>query len=456
MRTFFRALLALVILAVVGIAAIAFFPTSHSAPAQSLPADWKPKPGQGLYVAQMADCMACHTTANGKPFAGGLGIESPFGLIYTSNITPDKDAGIGGWTLDQFRAALVDGVAPGNRRLYPAMPYENYRAMSEEDIRALYDYFMKEVKPVAERPPATQLAFPYNQRWGIRVWNWLALGKAGFNPAESVVGADPSLRRGAYLVQALGHCGACHSPRTDLFAQQGLTGADARFLTGGVIGDWVAPDLRGAKSAAQRWSHEQLKAFLRTGRNAETGVTGEMALAIEHSLSHMTDDDATAMTAYLQALGPGGPRKPGGPAAPASDADGIVARLDASTDATAKKLAAAKDLTEGERLYLDNCAVCHFTDGRGAPEVFPALAGNSLVTSAKPQGLITTILIGAAMPSTALRPERLIMPGFAQRLDDEEVAALAGFLRKAWGNDAAAVTPGTVADTRKKAVAHAK
>lgn len=443
MITFLRILGGLVVAALVALLAIIYLPVRHTPPGQQLAADWTPAPGQGEYVAKMADCAACHTAPGGQPFAGGLAIASPMGTIYASNITPDAATGIGDWTLDQFRAALVDGVDDEGHRLYPAMPYENFRAMSEEDIRALYAYFTTEVPAVANEVTPTRLAFPFNQRWGIRLWDWVALAKPGFQP-DAVAAADPQLQRGAYLVQALAHCGACHTPRTPFFSQDGLTADSAQFLTGGVLGNRPAPDLRGPDSAPQTWSADDLKALLTTGRNAHTSVSGDMALAVEDSLQYMTDADADAVVAYLRALNPKG----GGSGSAETPVAVVVDRLDASTDATARKLAAGTDLTEGERLYMDNCAACHFTDGKGATEVFPPLAGNAIVQSGVTGGLLDTILYGAEMPSAAKRPERLRMPGFADRLSDQEVAELATFLRGAWGNTAGAVDAGAVASAR--------
>ena len=436
MRHLVRLVVVLVLLGVAGLlalAAIVFWPARATPAVTELPAGWKPAPGAGEAVARAADCIACHTAPGGAPYAGGFRIDSPFGPIYSSNITPDKETGIGGYTLAEFRAALYDGVRQDGSRLYPAMPYVNYRKMSEEDVRALYDYFMNDVTPVSNAPRRTALAFPFDQRWGLRVWQWLALPEAGFKPHRG----DARLDRGAYLVEALGHCGACHSPRDALYREAGLDAASPAFLSGGQLGDWPIPDLRAANMPTQTWPATELEKFLRAGRNAETGAAGEMSLTIGHSLQYLPQADLDAMIAYLRAI-----RQDR--VAPAADAR----RREPAP--TARKLTAAVDLTLGERLYLDNCNACHFADGRGARETFPALDGNPLVTAASPGGLVSMILGGAAMPSTQTRPLRLAMPGFAWRLDDEEVAALATFIRQGWSNAAGAVTAAEVAPVRAR------
>jgi alcohol dehydrogenase (quinone), cytochrome c subunit len=398
-------------------------------------------PIDGRYATTLADCAACHTVDPKRPFAGGRAIAAPMGTIYATNITPDKRAGIGSWTLDEFRAALVDGVAKGGRRLYPAMPYDNYRQLSETDIEAIYAYLMRDVRPDPEPGPQTRLIFPFNQRWGMRLWNWVSLDRPGFRPTRQ----DPQLRRGEYLVEGPGHCGACHTPRTLFMAQQATDASDARFLSGGEIGGWTAPGLRGPNSAPQRWSAAELKAYLTTGRNTQAAAGGEMALAIGHSLQYLEPSDADALVAYLRAIGGGG----GG--SRTSAPEGITAsRIDRGrSDPTTRMLTSASPhMPDAARTYLDNCAACHSADGRGADGVFPALAGNDTVTAASPAGLIDTILHGATMPSTQGRPEQLRMPGFGERLDDRRVAALATFLRSAWGNAAGPVTARDVAGRR--------
>lgn len=429
MRTFLRIIGVLVVIALVAFLAFLFIPVQRTPAQAALPDSWTPEDGQGEYAMRLGDCMACHTAPGGEPFAGGRKIESPLGVIYASNITPDDRTGIGGWSLDDFRAALYDGVRPDGTHLYPAMPYENFRRISEEDVRAMYAYFMEQVPAVSNDVPVTALSFPFNQRWGLRAWNWVALsGDAGFT-AES---DDPLLARGEYIVEGPGHCGACHSPRNAIMAEAALDGSDAQFLAGGEIAGWTAPALRGPGSAIRGWSAEDIAAILGTGRNAHSALNGEMQLVVRDSSQFFTDEDLQAVGAYLVSLNDAGP-------APEVSDNGATEALLASADP-------GMDL--GPRLYLDNCNACHFANGRGADEVFPELAGNALVTADSPTGLLTMILQGGELPSTAARPYRLRMPGFAHRLSDDEVAALASFVRQGWGNAAAPVDAATVADLR--------
>ncbi|MGV8984661.1 MAG: cytochrome c [Cypionkella sp.] len=429
MNKFLRYLILAAIVVVAAFLAFLFIPVKRTPPQIALAADYVVPKGAGAYTMRLADCAACHTAVDGKPFAGGRPIISPVGTIYSSNITPDPKTGIGSYTLDDFRAALYDGMRPDGSHLYPAMPYENYRKLTEQDVRALYSYFHDQVQPVSAQKHANDLAFPFNLSWGLRAWKWVALGDAGFTASAS----DPDLARGQYLVEGPGHCGACHTPRNAVMAEAALTSADAAFLSGGQIAGWTAPPLRGEKSAIKGWSQDDIKLILATARNAHSAINGEMQLVIRDSTQFMSDEDLTAIAAYLGSLNPGTPP-------PAL----------AEKTATEKLLISADPaMGLGPRLYLDNCNACHFATGRGADQVFPELDGSSLVTANSPTGLISMILHGGELPSTALRPERLRMPNFGKRLSDADVATLATFLRQAWTNKASAVTAAEVADLRK-------
>lgn len=445
MKTFLRIIGVLVVLGVIAFLAFLFVPVQLTKPTKELAADWKPAKGQGEYVMYASDCMACHTAEGGKSFAGGRKIASPMGTIWTTNITPDKETGIGNWTLDQFRAALYDGIRADGAHLYPAMPYENYRKLNEEDVRALYDYFMNEVKPVKNEVQQTELGFPFNMRFGIRAWNWLALNhKAGFTPE----GKNEVQDRGQYLVEGAAHCAACHSPRNLFMAQAGVQVGDKDFLTGGVVDGWNASSLRGPQSAPQKWTVGEMASYLATGRNAHSTANGEMGLVVEHSLQHLTDADNLAIAAFLKGVD--------GAAAevPQSFAEKVPAALpaapaDAAGEETAKMLTeASPNMPVGARLYIDNCAACHFVTGKGAPGIFPELADNDLVTGSEVKPLISIILHGAEVPSTEKRPMRLVMQGYADRLTDDEVAQLATFVRSAWGNKAGAASAADVAAVR--------
>ncbi|MHC9235304.1 c-type cytochrome [Pseudooceanicola sp. 502str34] len=451
MKTFLRIIAGLVVLGVVALLAFIFVPVQRSAPATDLAADWQPEPGQGEYVMHASDCVACHTSGEGESMAGGRAIASPMGTIWSTNITPDKDTGIGNWSYADFRGAMVDGVTPNGTHLYPAMPYENYRLMKEEDLRALYDYIMTEVPAVSNKVEETKLSFPFNLRFGIRAWNWLALThEPGFTPTSSTEAET----RGQYLVEGPGHCAACHSPRTAFMSQDGITASDESFLTGGVIDGWNAPALRGAESAPQQWSTEELALYLATGRNAHSAANGEMGLVVEHSLQYLTDEDNIAMAAFLKGIDGADVDLPDTIAA-ADHRSMEPAPADAAGEATATMLTEANpDISLGARLYLDNCSACHFVTGKGAPEIFPELAHNALVTGSETKPLISVILNGAEVPGTAKRPMTLRMQGYADRLSDDEVAELASFVRSAWGNDAGAVTAADVAAVRAAGAGH--
>jgi len=439
MKKLIRVLVGLVVIGLVALAAFIFVPVQRTGPATQLAANYQPAKGAGEYVMRAGDCMACHTAEGGKPFAGGRPILSPMGTIWTTNITPDKENGIGSYTLADFRAALYDGVDKHGNHLYPAMPYENYRKMSEEDIVALYQYFMKEVQPVSDKAPQTELAFPFNMRFGLRAWNWLAASHApGFTPVQ---GEDAQFNRGKYLVEGAGHCAACHSPRNLFMAQDGIDNTSKAFLSGGEIDGYTAPDLRGSNSGPQKWTTEQTAAYLSTARNAHSSATGEMMLVVRDSLQYMTHEDNLAIATYLKKIGTGTTAN----AAPA-------AQTKVEPTETQKMLTEAKaDMALGPRLYIDNCAACHMVSGKGAGETFPELDGNSLVTAKSPKGLISVILHGAELPTTPDRPMKLRMQGYDDRLSDEEVAALASFLRNGWTNKAADVTAAEVKAVRAPA-----
>lgn len=441
-------LIALIVLGVLVALALIYVPFKPSVANETLPADWKAEPGRGEYVMRAGDCMACHTANGGEPLAGGHAIESPLGKIWASNITPDKETGIGNWTLDQFRAAMVDGVGAHGQQLYPAMPYENYRFMKEGDIRALFDYLQTEIKPVKNEVQATSLSFPFNMRFGIRAWKWLAMsGEADFKP---MAGDDQQIR-GQYLVEGAGHCAACHSPRTTFMAQDGTTLSDASFLTGGAIDGWTAPALRGEAARMQKWTAQEVAAYLATGRNAHAVANGEMGLVVEHSMQYMTDADLNAMAVFLKSMDgkpveavPAEVTTPGPRSMPIAKAD------EAGKSTAAMLTSASPDMSLGARLYLDNCAACHFVSGKGAPEIFPELQGNPMVLGKDASPLLSVILKGASSPATDRRPMHLVMQGYADRLTDEEVAQLATFLRKGWGNQAAEVSASDVAKVRQK------
>lgn len=387
---------------------------------------------KGEYLSKAGDCIACHTKDGGEKFAGGRAVDSPFGVIYSTNITPSKASGIGHYTYEEFEQALRHGIRADGAFLYPAMPYPSYQKISDEDTKALYAYFINGVKAVDFDVPETSLSFPFNQRWGIRFWNWVSTDSEPFT-------ADPEqsseYNRGAYLVQGLGHCGSCHTPRGLLYQEKAYNHADTDFLAGEDIGIWHAPSIRaGDNTNLEHWSNQDLVDYFASGRNHYSAVAGEMTDVIQYSLSHLSKNDLHAMAAYLKSQAGHGSTKD-------KEASG--------RERTTALLNSAKvDIDSGARLYLDNCGACHFTDGVGAPHVFPQLGGNSLVTADNPKGLVHVILAGARLPSTADSPAAIEMPGFGWRLDDAEVAKLATFIRQSWGNQSESVNEDDVKAVR--------
>ncbi|MDZ5601986.1 cytochrome c [Pseudomonas sp. RP23018S] len=388
---------------------------------------------KGAYLARVGDCVACHTAPGGKPFAGGLGIGSPIGTIYSTNITPDAKRGIGNWSYGDFERAMRRGINHNGDALYPAMPYPSYAKISNEDLQALYAYFMKGVAPVEQPNKANDIPWPLSIRWPLAYWRTLfsPLPDDQAKPLVAVEGATAQEQRGAYLVQGLGHCGSCHTPRALTLQETGLDESAKGYLTGAELNGWAVPSLRGMP----HWTQQQIVDYLGTGRNSTASVAGEMKDVVANSTSHMSDADLTAMAVYLKSLE--GKERQLTQAKPDRD------------QATTAKLTAAKDLTLGERLYVDNCNACHFVNGEGAPHVFPRLNGASVVNADHPGALINVILAGAQTPSTERAPSVLPMPGFAERLSDSEVAELATFLRGGWSNEAGAVTADQVKSVRQ-------
>jgi len=390
---------------------------------------------RGRYLAVAADCSACHTAPGGKPFAGGLAIDSPLGAIYSTNITPHAESGIGKFTLDDFDRAVRHGIDDEGVTLYPAMPYPSYASMSDADIAALYAYFMHGVEPAASTEHANAIPWPLSIRWPVAIWRKLFAPSPDAPAFNASRYADPIVARGAYLVQGPGHCGSCHTPRSITLQEKALDDSSPSYLAGGIeIGGWVAVNLRGnVGDGLGDWSKEDIVATLRTARNAQQAVIGApMSEVVVHSTQNLTDTDLQAIAAYLKTLAP----SPG-------DAPKFAAN-----PATAAALAKGQEAGRGAELYDDNCAACHHTDGAGSPKALPKIAGNSSVLAQDPNSLIRLVLAGSALPGTAAAPSPLGMPGFGWRLSNEEVAQLLTFIRSSWGNRASSVTAGEVARVR--------
>ena len=381
---------------------------------------------RGQYVARLGDCIACHTAKGGAVMAGGLELKTPMGTIYSSNITPDAATGIGQYSFEQFDKVMRQGVTPAGQNLYPAMPYPSYAKMSEDDMRALYAYLMQDVAPVKMANLEAEMGFPFNQRWGLALWNWAFVDTQPFvpDPAKS-----PELNRGAYLVQGLGHCGSCHTPRGIAFQEKAMSdtgSAGKHYLAGETVEEWRALSLRNL------WTVEDTVQLLKTGQNRFATVSGNMADVIHHSTQHFTDEDLTAIAGYLKSLPAG--------------------KDDLPMPAVAITPAKAPDTlysSRGGLGYTQFCADCHRPDGGGVKGMFPPLNGNPGIVAANPTTLLHITLTGWKTPQTAAHPRVYTMPGFA-RLQDDEIAEILSFVRSSWGNAAPAIKPAQVAKMRKQ------
>jgi mono/diheme cytochrome c family protein len=388
-------------------------PPSTAATAAPTPAPDAALVARGAYLALAGNCAGCHTARGGPAYAGGRAIDTPFGTVFTSNLTPDVATGLGSWTADDFWQALHDGRSRDGRRLYPAFPYPNYSVVTREDADALFAY-LRSLPAVAAAPPPHRVRFPYRLQAALAVWRALYFHPV---PLASEPSRSPEWLRGRYLVRGLGHCDACHGERNALGA---ITG-DIE-LGGGLIPmqNWYAPSLASPREAGVAdWSQDEVVALLKTGVAPRASVMGPMAELVFRSTQHLSDADLAAMATYLRAL-PGAPRT-----APAATAPAPV-------DDERRRAGAA--------LYDTHCADCHGKQGEGVAGRYPALAGNRAVTLASPHNVVKAIVHGGFAPATAGNPRPYGMPPYGQLLNDEEVARLATFLRQSWGHRAAAVT----------------
>jgi mono/diheme cytochrome c family protein len=394
---------------------------------------------KGQYLATAGDCISCHTRSGGAPFAGGVPLSTPFGVIYSANITPDEATGIGRWSEQAFARAMQEGIAPDGTHLYPAFPYTEFTKVSGADLHAIYAY-LRTLKPVRSTPPQNALSFPFRIRALLAGWNFLYLKAGRFvsDPAHSA-----EWNRGAYLVQGLGHCGACHTPRTVLGGERAELA-----LTGGVYRDeiddevvddritpmdqwtvraWSAPNLTPARSGLGAWSIAEIAAYLRTGHNSRAGAFGPMSKVVGNSTSHLSEADVHAIAVYLKSL----PALTQGAGAPAS----------------------AAQRRAGEIVYTARCGDCHQPTGLGMPrkagadpsKTAPPLAGSAALQAPDPATLINVVLYGAheAVPGAGSWPR---MSGFelSVGLDDEQIAALCSYVRSSWGNQAGSVDAAAV------------
>jgi len=401
-------------LAALGIAAAAVITLNlrGEEPLPSAPEAFASSPelvARGEYLARVGNCMACHTTQGGAAFAGGRGIETPFGVVHSSNLTPDKASGIGQWSSAEFWRAMHHGRSRDGRLLYPAFPYPNYTQVTREDSDAIYAYLQSQ-PAVAEPNRPHALRFPYSTQAALAVWRALF-----FAPGAPVVAPTQTAEynRGAYLVNGLGHCTACHTPRNALGAT-----TEALAFNGGLIPvqNWYAPALNAAAEAGvKEWPLEDVVALLKTGTAPHGSVMGPMAEVVFRSTQYLSDADARAMAVYLQDLPQHTVVPP--PAAPP----------------------VASAMARGAKVYEQQCAQCHGDLGQGQPGAFPPLAGNRAVLLADTTNLVRVVLQGGYLPATAGNPRPHGMPPFRHVLGDEDVAAVATFVRNSWGNQAGSV-----------------
>jgi mono/diheme cytochrome c family protein len=372
---------------------------------------------RGKALAITADCAGCHTADPAKPFAGGKRIDTPFGGIYSPNLTPDRDTGLGAWSDDDFYRALHEGVARDGSRYYPAFPYPNFTKMTRDDVLAIRAY-LATLAPVHNTRPPPQLRWPLNYRVVMRGWNLLFFRPGTFQPNPQ---ASEASNRGAYLVEGSAHCGSCHTPKN-------IFGADKRGQSygGGRVQGWFAPRLDGAeRSGLKSWSVDDIVEYLQSGRNGRSHADGLMAEVVVNSTSQMSDGDVRAIAVYLKELPAGAPEAAVSPPS-------------------------AADMAAGAAVYAHACIACHEADGSGAPRIYPPLPGNASVQSADPLSTLRIILDGAETVTTPRAPNTGSMPAYGGKLSDSEIADVATYIRNSWGNAAPAVTPAQVAKARQE------
>jgi mono/diheme cytochrome c family protein len=381
----------------------------------------QPDVSHGEYIYRLADCAACHTKPGGETLAGGLPLVTPMGTIYTTNITPDRDTGIGKYNFTDFARAVRLGVRPDGTRLYPAMPYTSYAKMSDEDLQDLFGYLQKDITPVKATAPATTLAWPYSMRWTLAFWNVAFLDGSHFTSDPS---KDAQWNRGAYVVEALEHCGECHTPRR---VTQSLN--NSQKFSGAALQGWKAYNITGSKqSGLGGWGDDSLAAYLSTGHaDGHSSASGPMAEAIDNSLRYANTDDIHAIVAYLRTI-------------PAIE----------NTVAIAQNPPAATEAEPPSGLGVDvfagNCANCHDWNGKGVQSPYANLLGSRTVNDPEATNLIAIVLSGSSAP---LPIQNAFMPPFAHGHTDDELAAVANFVNAYFGNATSRVTAADIDKARK-------
>jgi mono/diheme cytochrome c family protein len=370
---------------------------------------------RGMALTVAGDCASCHTADPAKPFAGGKRIDTPFGGIYSPNLTPDRETGLGGWSDDDFYRALRHGVAPNGSRYYPAFPYPNFTKLIRDDILAIRAYLATQA-PVRNSVPPPELRFPFNFRVVMRAWNYLFFRPGVIMPDQA---KGTAWNRGRYLVEGLAHCGTCHTPKN-------IFGADRReqAFGGNLVQGMFAPRLDGAeRSGLKSWSMADIAEYLQSGRNGRSHAGPLMSEVVVNSTSKMSDADILGIVVYLKNLPAGAPEPKVTPPSPAQ-------------------------MAGGEKIYKGACIACHEADGSGAPRIYPPLPGNANLQSADPSSTLRIILDGAQTVTTPRAPNKGSMPAYP-KLSDQEIADVATYIRNAWGNAAPSVTAAEVAKARK-------
>ena len=371
---------------------------------------------RGAYLTLAGNCMTCHTARGGQKYAGGLGIQTPFGTLFTSNLTPDANTGIGSWSSAHFWRAMHNGRSKSGRLLYPAFPYTSYTRVTREDSDAMFAY-LRSLPAVNQPNQPSTLRFPFNTQAALAVWRALYFTPGVHQPDAS---RTAQWNRGAYLVTGLGHCSACHSPRDAL---GGIRHSLA--LAGGLIPmqNWYAPSLASPQEAGVRdWNRDDIVSLLKNGVAPGASVSGPMAEVVLRSTQHLSPQDLGAMAEYLKAL-------PDATANPEPPAPLAVSRANASFNTE-----------KAAKLYEQHCAQCHGNKGEGVADAYPPLAGNRSVTMASTANLVQMVLGGGFSPATAGNPRPFGMPPFVLVLNDSEVADVITHIRTSWGNNASNIT----------------
>jgi alcohol dehydrogenase (quinone), cytochrome c subunit len=376
---------------------------------------------KGEYLARAGDCVSCHSAKGGKAFAGGLKMGTPMGAIYSTNITPDPETGIGNYTLEDFDRAVRSGVAKDGHHLYPAMPYPSYAKITDDDLKELYTFFMKDVPAVKQPNKANEIPWYLSPRWPLAFWNIVFAPKVGYAPRQD---HDATWNRGAYLIEGLEHCGACHTPRGLAIQEKALDASGPAYLQGAELDAWSAPSLRSdLRTGLGAWSVEDIEAFLKNGHSNRGVPFGSMLDVVNNSTPYLNDDDVRAMAVFLKSL-------PATAEQPAFAYD----------DATTKALLSGAAQPPGAATYFGACVACHGADGKGQPPFMPPLAGNPAVLDADPSSLINLVLNGAEPLVVRGVPDAYRMPQFRIQMNDETIAGVLSFVRGAWGNNAQAVS----------------